>query len=70
MTRSQLLNLFCNLSTLLFSGDVRNHLSKHLLKSLASDVTNILFEMVANDNLMSLPENDVFTPEVRLITSN
>ena len=61
----------------IFSGDVRSQLSKHLLKSLASDVTNILFEMVANDNLMSLPENDVFTPEVRsikyllgLITSN
>ena len=42
-------------------------LTKHLLKTIGTDLTNLFFELVANQNLMSLNENESFTPEVRYI---
>ncbi|XP_057308369.1 E3 UFM1-protein ligase 1 homolog isoform X1 [Hydractinia symbiolongicarpus] len=50
----------------LFEDETRALLSKHLLRTVASDVVNIVFEMVANENLMSLAENEMFTAETRL----
>jgi len=50
----------------LFEGDTNVTLTKHLLKTLASDVVNIIFEIVANENLMSLHDDEVFSPEIRL----
>ena len=39
-------------------------LAKHLLKTIATDLVNVIFELVANQNLMSLAENESFTTEV------
>jgi len=50
----------------LFEGDTSTLLYKHLLKTIATDVVNIIFEMVAIENLMSLSENEKFTNETRL----
>lgn len=50
----------------LFEGDTNVVLTKYLLKTLCSDVVNIVFEMVATENLMSLREDETFSPEIRL----
>lgn len=42
-------------------------LTKHLLKTIGTDLTNSFFELVANQNLMSLNENENFTAEVRIV---
>lgn len=50
-----------------FSEENQVALTKHLLKTIGTDLTNLFFELVANQNLMSLNENESFTPEVRYI---
>lgn len=49
-----------------FEGDTAIVLVKHLLKTVGTEVVNIIFEMVATENLMSLSDNEEFTPETRL----
>jgi len=50
-----------------FLDDNQVLLSKHLLKTIATDLVNIIFELVANQNLMSLGENESFTTEVDIL---
>jgi len=49
-----------------FEGDTEVQLCKHLLKTIGSDIVNIIFGMVANENLMSLAEGDIFDSQTRL----
>ncbi|XP_066914006.1 E3 UFM1-protein ligase 1 homolog [Clytia hemisphaerica] len=49
-----------------FEDENQVALSKHLLKTIATDLTNTIFELVANQNLMSLAENETFTTDSRL----
>ena len=50
----------------LFEDDISIVLTKHLLKTVATEIVNIIFEMVANENLMSLSDDEVFSLETRL----
>ena len=50
-----------------FSEENQVVLTKHLLKTIGTDLTNSFFELVANQNLMSLNENENFTAEVRFV---
>eukprot|EP00794_Sanderia_malayensis_P000235 gene235-852_t len=51
---------------LLLDLDSQVHLCKHLLKTLCQDVVNLLFEMVAAENLLTLADDESFTNETRL----
>ncbi|XP_077976993.1 E3 UFM1-protein ligase 1-like isoform X2 [Glandiceps talaboti] len=45
--------------------DLATQLCRYLLKTLCSDVTNLLFEAVANDQMITVAESDI-KPEIRL----
>jgi len=49
-----------------FDLETQGHLTKHLLKTVCQDVVNIIFEMVATENLLTLAENESFSNESRL----
>ncbi|XP_065649420.1 E3 UFM1-protein ligase 1 homolog isoform X2 [Hydra vulgaris] len=50
----------------LFEGETRILLIKHLLKTIGTDIVNVICELVASEHLMSLSENEVFTQDTRL----
>ena len=52
---------------MLLEGDARQQLSKHLLKTVCTDLTNLIFNLTAADHMMSLADETQFTPEVRTI---
>ena len=41
------------------SGEGRVQLAKHLLKTIGADIVNIVFEMTAAENLMSLGNHQI-----------
>ncbi len=44
--------------------EVQSQLNKHLLKTVCSDITNLLFSAVATEQMLSLADDTVVTPEV------
>ncbi|XP_061602832.1 E3 UFM1-protein ligase 1 [Cololabis saira] len=50
----------------LFSDETQVHISKHVLKTVCSDVTNILVNFLATDLMMSVENPGSITSEVRL----
>ncbi|XP_031141526.2 E3 UFM1-protein ligase 1 [Sander lucioperca] len=49
-----------------FSDDTQVHIAKHILKTLCSDVTNILVNFLAADLMMSVENPSTITNEVRV----
>ncbi|XP_032398317.1 LOW QUALITY PROTEIN: E3 UFM1-protein ligase 1 [Etheostoma spectabile] len=49
-----------------FSDDTQVHIAKHILKTLCSDVTNILVNFLATDLMMSVENPSTITNEVRV----
>ncbi|XP_074542069.1 E3 UFM1-protein ligase 1 [Halichoeres trimaculatus] len=49
-----------------FSDETQVHISKHILKTLCTDVTNILVNFLAADLMMSVENPNSITPEVRV----
>eukprot|EP00795_Rhopilema_esculentum_P017681 gene17681-9336_t len=47
----------------LLDADTQVHLCKHLLRTVCQDVVNLIFEMVATENLLTLADNESFTTE-------
>ena len=48
-------------------ADTQVHLCKHLLKTVCQDVVNLIFEMVATENLLTLADHESFTTEVATV---
>lgn len=44
--------------------DIQSQLNKHLLKTVCTDVTNLLFHAVATDQMLSVSDDTVITNEV------
>ena len=51
-----------------FAVDTQVHLCKHLLKTVCQDIVNLIFEIVAAENLLTLADNESFTSEVGYVT--
>ncbi|XP_020796930.1 E3 UFM1-protein ligase 1 [Boleophthalmus pectinirostris] len=49
-----------------FSDETQVHIAKHVLKTVCTDVTNILVNFLAADMMMSVENPSSITPEVRL----
>ncbi|KAF3844228.1 hypothetical protein F7725_013569 [Dissostichus mawsoni] len=52
--------------TKFFSDETQVHIAKHVLKTVCSDVSNILVNFLAADLMMSVENPSTFTPEVRV----
>ncbi|XP_013882362.1 E3 UFM1-protein ligase 1 [Austrofundulus limnaeus] len=52
--------------TKFFSDETQVHINKHILRSLCSDVTNVLVNFLAADLMMSVENPSTISPEVRL----
>ncbi|OCT80451.1 E3 UFM1-protein ligase 1 [Xenopus laevis] len=48
-----------------FSDETQNNLAKHLLKTICTDVTNIIFNFLAADFMMAVEDYTTITSEVR-----
>ena len=46
------------------TDEVQSQLNKHLLHTVCSDITNLVFNAVASDNMMSVADETQITPEV------
>lgn len=68
--QEEITNLYNNIrlfekGTKFFSDETQVHISKHVLKTLCTDVTNILVNFLAADLLMSVENASTITKEVR-----
>lgn len=68
--QEEITNLYNNIrlfekGTKFFSDETQVHISKHVLKTLCTDVTNILVNFLAADLLMSVENPSTITKEVR-----
>ncbi|XP_023930232.1 E3 UFM1-protein ligase 1 [Lingula anatina] len=50
----------------LFKEDVQAQLSKHLLKTICTDITNLIVNAIATDHMMSVSDETQLTPEMRV----
>lgn len=69
--QEEITNLYNNIrlfekGTKFFSDETQVHISKHLLKTLCTDVTNILVNFLAADLMMSVENPSTITNEVRV----
>lgn len=69
--QEEITNLYNNIrlfekGTKFFSDETQVHISKHVLKTLCTDVTNILVNFLAADLLMSVENPSTITNEVRV----
>uniref|UniRef100_UPI0037E82F7C E3 UFM1-protein ligase 1 n=1 Tax=Semicossyphus pulcher TaxID=241346 RepID=UPI0037E82F7C len=69
--QEEITNLYNNIrlfekGTKFFSDETQVHISKHVLKTLCSDVTNILVNFLAADLMMSVENPSSITTEVRV----
>ncbi|XP_029983810.1 E3 UFM1-protein ligase 1 [Sphaeramia orbicularis] len=69
--QEEITNLYNNIrlfekSTKMFSDETQVHISKHILKTVCTDVTNILVNFLASDLMMSVENPSSITTEVRL----
>lgn len=69
--QEEITNLYNNIrlfekGTKFFSDETQTHISKHVLKTLCTDVTNILVNFLAADLLMSVENPSTITNEVRV----
>ncbi|KAM9355789.1 E3 UFM1-protein ligase 1 [Pholidichthys leucotaenia] len=69
--QEEITNLYNNIrlfekGTKFFSDDTQVHIAKHALKTVCSDVTNILVNFLAADLMMSVENPSTITSEVRL----
>ena len=49
------------------ADETQVHIAKHVLKTVCSDVSNILVNFLAADLMMSVENPSTFTPEVRKV---
>ncbi|XP_077864650.1 E3 UFM1-protein ligase 1-like isoform X2 [Saccoglossus kowalevskii] len=47
------------------SEDLQGQLYRYILKTLCSDISNLLFEALANDNMLRVEDSSTLTPELR-----
>lgn len=69
--QEEITNLYNNIrlfekSTKMFSDETQVHIAKHILKTVCTDVTNILVNFLASDLMMSVENPSSITTEVRL----
>ncbi|XP_037837002.1 E3 UFM1-protein ligase 1 isoform X2 [Kryptolebias marmoratus] len=69
--QEEITNLYNNIrlfekGTKFFTDETQVHINKHILKSLCTDVTNILVNFLAADLMMSVENPSTITTEVRL----
>ncbi|TNM94634.1 hypothetical protein fugu_017393 [Takifugu bimaculatus] len=69
--QEEITNLYNNIrlfdkGTKLFSEEIQVLISKHILKTLCTDVTNILFNFLAGDMMMSVENPNTISSEVRV----
>ncbi|XP_032239292.2 E3 UFM1-protein ligase 1 homolog [Nematostella vectensis] len=50
----------------LFPEDVQVHLSRHLLRTVCTDITNLMVNMLAADHMLAVTDETTITPETRL----
>ncbi|KAG8542320.1 hypothetical protein GDO81_026956 [Engystomops pustulosus] len=49
----------------LFTDETQNNLSKHLLRTVCTDITNLIFNFLAGDIMMAVEDSSTITSEVR-----
>ncbi len=49
----------------MFAEETQGHLIRHLLKTICSDITNLMFNSVAADHMLSVEDETTLTSEVR-----
>ncbi|CAI5685504.1 unnamed protein product [Oreochromis niloticus] len=69
--QEEITNLYNNIrlfekGTKFFSDDTQTHIAKHILKTVCTDVSNILVNFLAADLMMSVENPSTITNEVRL----
>lgn len=69
--QEEITNLYNNIrlfekSTKMFSDETQVHIAKHILKTVCTDVTNILVNFLASELMMSVENPSSITTEVRL----
>ncbi|XP_070781891.1 E3 UFM1-protein ligase 1 isoform X2 [Enoplosus armatus] len=69
--QEEITNLYNNIrlfekGTKFFSDETQVHIAKHVLKTLCTDVTNILVNFLAADLMMSVENSSTITSEVRV----
>ncbi len=62
--------LTIQINVLFLLVDVKVHLCKHLMKTLCQDIVNLIFEIVAAENLLTLGDDESFNSETRLKVLN
>ena len=48
----------------MFAEDTQHHLNRHLLKTVCTDITNLVFNAAATEQMMSVSEDTQITTEV------
>ena len=59
-----MLYILVNTYVRLFPDDTQPHFSKHLLKTVCTDLVNLVFNTIAADHMMSLNDESQITADV------
>nr|XP_033793131.1 E3 UFM1-protein ligase 1 isoform X2 [Geotrypetes seraphini]XP_033793132.1 E3 UFM1-protein ligase 1 isoform X2 [Geotrypetes seraphini] len=49
----------------LFTDDTQNHLARHMLRTVCTDITNLIFNFLASDSMLAAEDYTTITSEVR-----